>query len=119
MENEERLRNPHPGDLIREDFLAPWGMTVYRFAKGMGVSQTAASELLGGKRSVTAATALRLSAFLGCTPRFWMGLQAAYDLEEAQRNEQLAAKLAQLTRYEHAGPLLDDEEAAGSAREAA
>src|SRR3954469_12436152 len=83
MSHEERLPNVHPGDVIREDFLKPWGMTPYRLAQGLGISQTAVGEILAGKRAVTAATALRLSAFLGCAPRFWLGLQTAYDLEEA------------------------------------
>jgi addiction module HigA family antidote len=106
----DRLPNVHPGDVIREDFMKPWGMTPYRLAKGIGMSQTAVSEILAGKRGVTATTALRLSAFLGCTPRFWLGLQTAFDLEEAERDEAFRAKLAQLTRYEHAGPLVEEEE---------
>jgi antitoxin HigA-1 len=118
MSQEERLPNPHPGDIIRHDFLAPWGMTPYRLAKGLGMTQSAVAEILNGKRAVTAATALRLSTFLGCSAKFWMGLQAAYDLEEAQRDTQLAAKLAQLARYQHAGPLVDDGEDA-PARESA
>jgi addiction module HigA family antidote len=50
---------------IREDFLKPWGMTPYRLAKGLGISQSAVADILKGERAVTAATALRLSAFLG------------------------------------------------------
>jgi addiction module HigA family antidote len=117
LENEQRSPNPHPGDLIREDFLKPWGMTPYRLARSTGLSTTAVHEILKGKRAVTAPTALRLSAFLGCSPRYWLGLQAAYDLEEAQRNPTLAEELAQISRYQHAGPLVDDEE--GDAEKAA
>ena len=102
MSDEERVRNPHPGDIIRHDFLEPWGMTPYRLAKGLGITPSAAAELVNGKRNVTAVTALRLAAFLGCSPRFWMGLQAAYDLEEVERNPALAAKIAGLTRYQPA-----------------
>lgn len=116
---EQSLPNPHPGDFIREDFLKPWRMTPYRLAKGLGMSQSAVADILKGKRAVTAATALRLSAFLGCSPKFWMGLQTAYDLEEARRDPQLATQLAGLTRYEHAGPLtLGDEPTAGEERAA-
>jgi addiction module HigA family antidote len=103
----DRLRNPHPGETIREDFLKPWGMSAYRLAQGTGMTRTHVGQILNGKRSITAETALRLSRFLGCTPRFWLGLQAAYDLEEVERN--CAAELEQIQRYEHAGDLSYEE----------
>jgi len=81
----ELPRNPHPGDTIREDFLVPLGMTPYRLAKSIGVDPTRILDILGGHRSITADTALRLSRFLGCSPEFWLGLQSEYDLREARR----------------------------------
>src|ERR1051326_736767 len=81
----ERLPNVHPGDILREDYLVPLGKTAYWLAKGLGVSQTAVAEILSGKRSVTPATALRLSRFLGTSAELWLNLQADYDLEE-ERN---------------------------------
>jgi antitoxin HigA-1 len=102
MSTEERLPNLHPGEVILEDFLKPWGMTPYRLARSVGMTPSAIHDILNGKRAITAATALRLSAFLGCTPRFWLGLQAAYDLEEAERNPGLSEQLAQITRYPRA-----------------
>jgi addiction module HigA family antidote len=82
----DRLPNIHPGEVIQEEFLIPLGMSKYRLAQGLGITPSAVGEILAGRRSVTAATALRLSRFLGCSPEFWMGLQAQYDLEEARRD---------------------------------
>jgi antitoxin HigA-1 len=98
----------HPGEIILEEFLKPYRMTPYRLAKGLRMTPTAISEILHGKRSITAGTALRLSAFLGCTPRFWMNLQAAYDLELAKR--ELADLIPSIERYRHEGPVVLDEE---------
>jgi len=83
--NSKLPKNPHPGDTIREDFLEPLGMTPYRLAKGMRVEPSRVLEILSGKRSVTADTAIRLSKHLGASPEFWLGLQAEYDLREARR----------------------------------
>ncbi len=66
----ERLPNVHPGDVLREDYLKPLARTPYWLAKGLGMTPTAVSEILNGKRSVTPATALRLSKFLGTTAKF-------------------------------------------------
>ena len=77
-----RLPNIHPGEVLQEDFLVPLKMTSDRLAKGLRLPQTAVSEILSGKRSITAHTALRLSRFFGTTPQFWLNLQASYDLEE-------------------------------------
>jgi plasmid maintenance system antidote protein VapI len=78
------------------------------------MTPTRVSEILRGKRGITAETALRLSRFLGGSPRFWLNLQAQYDLEVAE--QELGAELKQITRYEHSGPLLDDQPAEGSVR---
>ncbi|ADH86866.1 HigA family addiction module antitoxin [Desulfurivibrio alkaliphilus] len=79
----ERLPNIHPGEVLREEFLKPLGISQYRLAKAIGVSPMRISEICAGKRSVTADSAIRLARALGTTPGFWLGLQADYDTEEA------------------------------------
>jgi antitoxin HigA-1 len=81
----ERLPNIHPGEIVREEFLVPLGKSAYWLAKGLGITESAVSEILKGKRAITPATALKLERFLGCSAEFWLGLQAAYDLEEERR----------------------------------
>jgi antitoxin HigA-1 len=79
-----KLHNPHPGETIREE-LEERGITAYQLAKGSGIDETALSQILRGKRRVTARTALRLEAFFGTSAEFWLNLQTAYDLEEERR----------------------------------
>lgn len=88
----DRLPNIHPGEVLREEYLTPLGMSAYRLAKGLGMSEGAVSEILRGKRAITPATALRLARFFGSDARFWLNLQAAYDLEEEEHR--LAPDLA-------------------------
>lgn len=71
----------HPGEVLREDFLKPLGMSQYALAKALGVSQVRISEIVNGKRSISPETALRLSLYFGTTAEFWTGMQATYDLE--------------------------------------
>ncbi|MBW8326375.1 MAG: HigA family addiction module antidote protein [Prolixibacteraceae bacterium] len=78
----EKLKNIHPGEILNEEFLIPLGITAYRLAKETFIPQTRVSEILKGNRRITANTALRLSKFFGNSPRFWLGLQNDYDLEE-------------------------------------
>lgn len=78
----EKLKNIHPGEILNEEFLIPLGISAYRLAKETFIPQTRVSEILKGNRRITADTALRLSKFFGNTPRFWLGLQNDYDLEE-------------------------------------
>jgi len=80
----DRLPNVHPGEVLREDYLIPLGRSASWLAKGLGMSQSAVAEILSGKRSITPATALRLSRFLGTSAELWLDLQADYDLEEAR-----------------------------------
>lgn len=77
------LPNIHPGEVLREEFLIPLAISQYRLAKAIGVSEARISAICSGRRAITADTALRLSAFFGTTPGFWLGLQADYDTEEA------------------------------------
>ena len=94
----QKLRNIHPGEVLREEFLTPLGISQYRLAKEIGVTEARISAICSGKRAVTADTALRLAAFFGTTSGFWMGLQANYDTEEAAR--ELGDELAKIHRFE-------------------
>ncbi|MCB0525787.1 MAG: HigA family addiction module antitoxin [Saprospiraceae bacterium] len=78
----EKLKNIHPGEILMEEFLIPLELTAYRLSKDIGIPQTRISEILKGKRRITADTALRLSMYFGNSPKFWLGLQDDYDLEE-------------------------------------
>jgi antitoxin HigA-1 len=80
----ERLDNIHPGEILKEEFLSPLGITAYRLAKETFLPQTRISEILKGKRRITADTALRFSKFFGTSAKFWLGLQDDYDLEEGK-----------------------------------
>ncbi len=71
----------HPGEILLEEFLKPLGMSQYRLAKGISVPPRRINEIVHGKRSVTADTALRLARFFGTSDRFWLNLQTRYDLE--------------------------------------
>jgi addiction module HigA family antidote len=84
--NSNRLPNIHPGEILKLDFLEPLNITSYRLSKDLGVTQTRISEILSGKRSITADTALRLSRYFGNSPQFWLNLQTHYDLRQAQEN---------------------------------
>jgi antitoxin HigA-1 len=78
----DRIPNIHPGEVLKEEFLLPMGISAYRLAKDTGLAQTRISEILREKRRITADTALRLGKYFGVSPRFWLGLQDDYDLEE-------------------------------------
>ncbi|WP_310560437.1 HigA family addiction module antitoxin [Flavobacterium sp.] len=78
----ENLKNIHPGEVLKEEFLEPLGITAYRLSKETFIPQTRVSEILKGNRRITADTALRLSKYLGTSAKFWLGLQDDYDLEE-------------------------------------
>ena len=72
----------YSGEVLKEEFLLPLGISAYRLAKDTGLPQTRISEILREKRRITADTALRLGKYFGVSPRFWLGLQDDYDLEE-------------------------------------
>jgi len=80
----KKLRNIHPGEVLREEFLQPLGITAYRLSKETGIPQTRISLIVRERRAVTAETALRFAAFFGTSPKFWLGLQEDYDLEAAR-----------------------------------
>lgn len=80
-----RLAPVHPGEVLREEFLTPMGLSVYRLAKAIGVSRPRLNDLALGRRRVTVDTALRLGRYFGTTPEFWINLQTRYDLDIAER----------------------------------
>jgi len=82
----DRLHNIHPGEILQEEFLEPFGVSAYRLSKEIHIPQTRISQIIKKKRRITADTALRLSEFFGNSAQFWMGLQDDYDLEE-ERNK--------------------------------
>ncbi|HEX9851301.1 HigA family addiction module antitoxin [Candidatus Deferrimicrobium sp.] len=71
----------HPGEILREEFLLPMGVSQYRLAKETGVSPRRINEIVHGKRAISADTALRLSRYFGTSERFWINLQGRYDIE--------------------------------------
>jgi addiction module HigA family antidote len=75
--------NVHPGELLREDFLGPLGITAYRLAKGARLPHQRVNEILKERRGITAETDLHLCAYLGLEPGYWLRVQLAYDLREA------------------------------------
>ena len=81
----ERLSNIHPGEILLEEFLKPMSISAYKLSKDIGIPQTRTSEIIKGKRSITADTALRLSYYFGNSAKFWLGLQNDYDLEEEKK----------------------------------
>ena len=82
-----KLRNIHPGEVLSQEFLIPYGITAYRLAKDIGIPQTRVSEIVKGSRRITADTALRLSKYFGTSAKFWLGLQDDYDLEEETKTK--------------------------------
>lgn len=81
---DDKLPNIHPGEILKEEFLDPMNITAYRLAKEIDIPQTRISEIIHGKRSITADTAIRFSKFFGTTAEFWLNLQNLYDLEEEE-----------------------------------
>jgi len=85
---------PKPGEILLEEFLKPMGISAYRLAKDIGVSQIRISEIIAGKRAITVDTGLRLSRYFGVNDGFWTGLQLDHDAAVAK--DALAATLARI-----------------------
>ncbi len=81
---EKRLRPIHPGEILREDFMLPLKLSMNRLALDLRVPVTRIAEILHGRRGVSPDTALRLARYFNTSARFWLNLQAAYDLEVAE-----------------------------------
>lgn len=86
----------HPGEVLLEEFLRPMGISQYRLAKDISVPPRRINEVVHGKRAISADTALRLSRYFGLSERFWMNLQAHYDLEVEK--DRLGPRLAKEVR---------------------
>lgn len=80
-----RLPPVHPGEILREDFLEPLGMSVYELANAIKVSRSRVNDIVLGRRAMTADTAMRIARYFGTSPGFWINLQAQYDLDVANR----------------------------------
>lgn len=89
-----KITYPTPGEILSEEFLKPMGISAYRLAKDIGVSQIRVSEIISGKRAITVDTGLRLSKYFGLNDDFWTGLQLDYDASITK--QQLAAVLAKI-----------------------
>ena len=81
---EDRLRSVHPGEVLLEEFLKPMGLSQNRLALSIGVPARRINEIVLGRRSITADTALRLARFFDMSPQFWLGLQMDYNLDLAE-----------------------------------
>lgn len=82
---EDRFPPVHPGEVLLEDFMKPQGLSQYRVAQDIGVPALRISQIVNGKRAITADTAMRLARYFGTSPDVWLRLQARYDLEVAER----------------------------------
>ena len=97
-----KLKPVTPGELLREEFLIPMDLSQYRLAKAIGVPAQRISEIVAGKRTITADTDLRLCRFFGLSNGYWLRAQAAYDTEVAE--EALAADLAKIKPWKELQP---------------
>jgi antitoxin HigA-1 len=93
-----RVTWPHPGEILKEEFLDPMGLTQYKLAQALHVQQTRIGEIVAGTRAITAETGLLLSAFFGTSEAFWMNLQVDYDRRVAKHK--IADKLKQVKPHE-------------------
>jgi len=80
----KRISPTHPGEILREEFLEPMGISVYALANALRVPRSRVNDIVRGRRAITADTALRLARYFGTSPEFWVNLQAHYDLEVAK-----------------------------------
>jgi len=95
----ERFRNIHPGEILIEEFLLPLNITAYRLSKDTDLPQTRISQIIKGKRRITADTALRFSSYFGNSAKFWLGLQDDFDIEEEKiLNNDLFNRIIQLRK---------------------
>ena len=83
--NEQRLEPITPGEILKEEFLVPLELSSNRVARDLDVPAGRLSEIINGKRAITADTALRLEKYFGVSAQFWLNLQSRYDLKIARR----------------------------------
>lgn len=91
----KKLTPRHPGKILLEEFLRPMKLTAYRVAKDSGIPQSSMAAIVGGKRSISAETAIRLGIYFGLDAQFWLNLQTRYDLM------MLADKRSQIAKGVH------------------
>ncbi|HKI11079.1 MAG TPA: HigA family addiction module antitoxin [Candidatus Acidoferrum sp.] len=92
----KKLKPVHPGEILREEFMAPLGLSMNRMALDLRVPVTRIADIVAERRSITADTALRLARYFKNSPAFWMNLQTRYELEVA--DDEIAAKVARDVR---------------------
>lgn len=85
MNPTNRMRPVHPGEILREEFLIPLGMSAHALAMELKVPAPRINDIVRERRSITPDTALRLARYFGTTPQFWLNLQTSYDLKIAER----------------------------------
>jgi len=86
--------NVHPGEILREEFLKPMGISVYQLARRIHLGRSRVNDIVRERRAITADTALRLARFFGTSAQFWMNMQASYDLRQAEN--QLGRKISEI-----------------------
>ena len=91
----DKIPPVHPGEVLLEEFLKPWGVSQNRLAQHMGINTNRLNEIVRGRRGITGDTALRLARATNTTPEFWLNLQALYDLETAK--DRLGNRLEKVT----------------------
>ena len=96
MPRTKKLPPIHPGEILREDYMAPLGLSMNKLALALHVPVPRIAEIVHERRAITPDTALRLARYFNTSARFWLNLQAAYDLEVAE--DKLARKIAQHVR---------------------
>ena len=94
----EKLENVHPGEVLNLEFLEPLEITAYRLSKDLKIPQTRISEIIKGRRRITADTALRLSKYFGNSAKFWLGLQDDFDIEEERTEKK--AELDEIEKFD-------------------
>jgi addiction module HigA family antidote len=106
---EEFLANIHPGNILRLDYLPRMGVTEYRFAKLLGITQSHLAELLAGRRGVTPNLSLRLGKLFGQTPGYWLNIQSQHDLLKAFRDYGESIDTIQTFVWPEGHPFPDDQ----------
>ena len=102
MRTQRKLAPVHPGEILLEEFMKPLGLSQTRLGRNLGVSPRRINEIVHGKRSITADTALRLSRFFGTSAEFWLGLQTDFDLDTA--SDRLADRILREVKVYRAEP---------------
>lgn len=93
----KKIPNIHPGEILSEEFLIPMGISAYRLAKETKINPTRVSEIVNGKRGISADTALRFSKFFGNSVEFWMGIQDEYEIREERTK--ISKQLIEIRHY--------------------